>query len=38
MRRGFQRDPSGDIDHRPRIFLEAYFKPLQTTIVGEPSL
>ncbi len=26
MRRGYQRDPSGDIDRLPEIFLEAYAK------------
>jgi GNAT superfamily N-acetyltransferase len=26
MKRGFQRDPSGDLDKLPEIFLEAYVK------------
>lgn len=26
--RGYQRDPAGDLDYLPRIFLEAYFLPL----------
>lgn len=28
QKRGYQRDPSGDIDRMPVIFLEAYFKTL----------
>jgi ribosomal protein S18 acetylase RimI-like enzyme len=31
MKRGFQRDPSGDLDKLPEIFLEAYVKTLGAT-------